>query len=400
MKRFVDKYLEFAEPLTESPREFHWYMGYMILSLCVGRRVKYTHAGSLPISPNLWMVFLGTSSLTKKSTTLRIGTDHILNQVFTGQFYKYPSEGSHEALVELLSREPVGLMAHSEFASMMNWANRDYNSGLTSLLTDLYDQRPEYTRRVGTRDKAQTFTITKPFINVVACSTMEWFGKSLVDESIIQGGFLPRFNLIIGKADKDLPMTPDPDLLLRDGLVDDLLQIRSRYDDVELNYDPVALKTYCDWYVNFKKKKITGNPSSIASFNSRRQSDLDKFAMLNCVMRGGSSMNVQDLDGAIGIIEQISEYIDEVISGKLTLNPYQVNRQKILDLIEKFGGQNGGAHKMKVLRYAKMKVRDFDEIISSLDAEGAISVDEKKGGNGKKMLSYKISQRGEEPDGS
>ena len=397
---FVEKYLSFAEPLTEAPRTFHYYMGYMILSMGVGRRVRYSRAGSLSMAPNLWMIFLGTSSLTKKSTTLRIGTEHVLRHVFKEMPFKYPAEGSHEAFVELMSERPEGLMAHSEFASLMNWLRRDYNSGLMSLLTDLYDQQPDYERRVGTRDKKKSFVIKNPFVNIVSCSTLEWFNQSLEDESAIQGGFLPRFILVVDKSGKDLPMTPPPDFLLRDKLVDELQMIQERYEEpLDLTYEPAAAKMHDEWYVNFKRARINGAPSGVSSFNSRRQSDLHKFAMLNCVMRGGSTMTVADLDGAIGIVEQLSEYVSEVISGKLAFTPYQVTRQKVMDLIEKFSAGNGGAPRKKVMQYAKIKVREFEEIISSLDAEGAISIQEKKGENGKKMLSYKPVAQEEEANG-
>ena len=56
----------------------------------------------------------------------------------------------------------------------MNWAGRDYNGGLMSLLMQMFDQHDEFKRIVGTRDKRREYIIKNPFLSIATCTTIEW----------------------------------------------------------------------------------------------------------------------------------------------------------------------------------------------------------------------------------
>lgn len=388
---FVERYMKFAEPLTEAPRTFHFYMAYVILSQVIGRRLYYEGAGSFPLSPNLWVVLIGASSITKKSTTLRIATDHVMRHIFADEF-RVAAEGSHEGFMEDLEKKPSCLIAHAEFANLMGWLNKDYNASLLGALTDLYDQPLVYRRRVGTRKDARTYEIKEPFINIATCSTIDWFNKS-IKEDAVTGGFLPRFNIVIEKADtKDIPQTPPIDKGLQADLIHELSGILAQHQTPRaIRYAKPALDLYCAWYIDFKKKLRAANYMAIP-FYSRRMSDLHKFAMLNAVMRGANEMNIDDLENAFGIVEQICEYTDELMGQKIAFTPFQADRKKVLEIIERMGNSNGGAQHSQVLKASKMKIRDFNEIILGLKEDESIQVSDSRTVAGKKITHYKIQE--------
>lgn len=394
MKNVIEKYMQMAEPLTEAPRLFHFYLGHLVVSMALGQRVRYVGAGSFPLYPNLWLALIGPSSLTKKSTTLRIATEHTLRRYFEGAFL-CASEGSQESMMEYLEKNPLSLIAHDEFANLVSWLTREYNLGLMGVLTNLYDCPPEYRRRVGTRDKAREFIIKNPHLSIATCSTIAWFNKH-IKEDFFTGGFLPRFIIVIEPAgDKDLPITPPLDETLCQDIVMDLQAMAARYSSqTTMAYDAPAAKIYCEFYMDAKKRMRSLDSSAAApSFYARRISDLHKFAMIHCAMRHAGTMNTEDLDYAIGITEQSFEYIDTLLSDKLATTPFQGERQKVLEIIEKLSGGNGGAPRWLVLKKARMRVRDFDEIINGLFAEESITVIQEQKNIGKKTF-YKIAQGG------
>jgi len=375
---FVEKYMKFAEPLTEAPRRFHYYMAYMLLSCAVGKRAWNCGSGSFNISPNLWMIFIGPSSMTKKSTMLNIGIRHILKEVNMGdiQDFRYQSEGSYEAFVETVALNPQGIIAHSEFATFMGWVNKDYNGSLSSLLTDLFDQPDTYRRTVGTRKKRETFVINNPFLNIVTASTMEWVNSNLNEKNII-GGFLPRFNMILSSdTGKSVPISPPIDQELKTQLIMDMDKIR-RTDYGEMKYTPEAIKKYIGWYNEFRQTHIIPGSTMSAPCFSRKTTEIHKFAMLNAIMRAdGNKVNtieLQDFQSALEIITQIIEYTADIISEEIALTPFQVNRKRIMDIIKKESNGNGGAAHHLVLKKSKMKKRDFDEIIQTTIEDGTIS---------------------------
>jgi len=384
---FIKKYVEFVDPMTEAPKRFHEYMGYVILSLAVGRRAYFTGAGSFAMAPNLWMIFVGPSSITKKSTTLNIGIRHILSAAIPDQELRYQSDGSRESLIESICEQPLGLLTHSEFGSLMSWLDRDYNAGMLKFLTEIFDQPDKIIRKVGTRDKAKTYVIRNPFMNIATCTTIDWMNTH-IKENEIAGGFLPRFNIIASAAsDKVIPITPDPDQDLIKEMVWEIERIRG-IDYGEMNYSEDALAIYIDWY-HETRDMIKNADSLLIPFIDRRSIDTHKFAMLNCIMRGRVEKNiiqVEDISQAILSVRQILEDTNEIVGEKLALNPFQVNRQKIFNLVKTLSNGNGGAQHSTVLHKSKLKSRDFAEVMQTLIEEKMVEADQK--GAGKHLTAY------------
>lgn len=408
---FIEKYEKFANPLTEASRVFHNYMAYMILSQAIGRKVFYRGAGSFPLSPCLWVIIIGPSSRTKKTTTIRIATEYILKNAFGPDHeFVYPAEGSHESFIELLTMRPQGMVLHTEFANFMNWLSRDYNAALMPVLTHIYDQPAEYTRRVGTRDKAKTYTISRPYVNILACTTIEWLNDKL-DEYKLKGGFFPRFILIPdAEHSKLIPETPEPDEKLQSELcmeAQDLINLPGEYQAV---YTEDARKKYLDWYP--KAKKIVWESSTLTQpFQDRRMSDVHKFAMIHACMRkefrpppenrpldpGQLLMTEEDLERAIGIIEQFFEYNQQIINEDIALTYYEKERHKVLDVIKRLSSSNGnqkhGVPHWMLVKYSKIERRKLRDVIENLLDEKTIhQIDAGTGANGKKKIFYKLKK--------
>lgn len=373
---FVDRYVQYASKLTESPRLFHYFLGYLLLSQVVGRNATYSGA-TYDAGPNLWLVLIGPSSQARKSSTWKITTD-LLNDVFQDRSYILPAGGSYESFLEAWtlrkdeSGTACGLVVHDEFKNLNDWIGRDYNIEMKGFLTQAYDQT-EVHRRVGTRTKATEYIIPHPFLNIVCATTPKWFYSSINEEKIL-GGFIPRFTIVCSNEQRPyIPRRPMPDLLEREALINELKRVRELKIG-RMDYDEDAAKMHDKWHCHFRDKKRNAH-EALVPFISRRVADVHKFAQLNCIMRGGAPvMNSADLDSAIAIIENLIEYTEDVISDRMALTPFQDDRNKVIDLIRKFSNGNGGAVHSKVLRYSRLDKKRFRDIIETLDEERTIKI--------------------------
>lgn len=397
MKTFVEKYVDYASKLTEAPRIFHYYMAYMMMSQVVGRKAicNYSDYGC---GPNLWMVFIGASSTARKSSSWKIGID-ILKEVNATDVIDpmIHSDGSYESWIEALSLRvdpktgvAKGMMVFDEFKRLHDWITRDYSSPLETLFTSAYDQT-EIRRRVGTRDKAQTYIIPSPYINIVAASTLTWFNKS-VTPAQITSGFIPRFNIICSDdAGPLLPRRPVPDVSERAELIHDLKIIKDQ-DWGEFTYENSAGLIYDKFYCDMKRGKMMKASETMVPFYSRRLADVHKYAMMNCMMRHDTSrvMNKDDVESAIEEqIKNVLVFSESVIDDKMTYGPFQENRNHVMRLIKKYSGTNGGALHSMILRKSKLDKQTFDRVMATLSEEESIIVNREQT-KGRTALFYKI----------
>jgi hypothetical protein len=93
---------------------------------------------------------------------------------------------------------------------------------------------------------------------------------------------------------------------------------------------------------------------------------------------GESVMNVSDFDEASKTVEQIIENVREVVSDKITTNDYQVQRNKILEIIGKYSNGNGGMPHSVLLKIMKMDSRRFGDVMFTLEEEDSITVEKKR----------------------
>lgn len=368
---FIEEYMKYAEPQTSAPRVYHYYMAYSILSLIIGRRATY-HGFGGEKGPNLWFIILGPSSVSHKSTVLRIGS-RLLQYVYADNSFSYPNDGSKEGFIETLSAQSSGIIHADEFLSFLSWIDRDYNSGLMSLLTNLYDQPSFYSRKIGTGDKSKTYTIQNPYINIFAMSTIEWFNQKLT-EGMIRGGFLPRFILIHSNSSgKIIPITPKPDESLEKELVWFLTELKARSFG-PMDYEKDAQDLFCKWYISYAESYRKTSTANMNAFLQRRLSDCHKFAMIHSILRTDSlKINKEDLESAITITENIIKSTEAVIDNDIALDPYQIRRKKVLaDIRLHQEDSPEGAQHTKIMKYSHLEKKVFISVIESLLEEEAI----------------------------
>jgi len=192
---FIDEYKNWAANATDAVDSFHELSAAILLSsVCAaGIRIKVDYGDMVP---NLWGLILGDSTLTRKTTAMRMAMD-IVTDVEADSILA--TDGSAEGLLTGLSTRPnkTSIFYKDEVSGFVDSINRkDYLAGMPETLTQLYDVPRVYTRRL----RKETIVITNPVFIFFGGGIRDKVYSLLSDEYVLSG-FLPRFLVVSGEAD-------------------------------------------------------------------------------------------------------------------------------------------------------------------------------------------------------
>lgn len=360
---FIDRYTAWADSFTDAPQQFHRFVAYWALSTLLGRRV-YMHLGDDWLFPNLWLVILAPSSFYRKSTALSIGS-RMVNALKPNMIL--PSEWSQECFITLMSQQSHGAMICYEFKGLLAQLQKDYNFGAQSLLTELYDNPPEYTRKKGTTD-IKEFRIEKPYLTILGASTLEWLINS-VQNGDIAGGFLARFLFVSAdQKDKILAIQPKADEVEKRCIQADLA--KACLVEGEMSYDPEARQHYEAWYYRFVKEAEKA-PEGVRAFFPRLTAYAHKFAMLEAILNGHHpQITMDDCRRACLMADNFAAEIRKLGAESLGKSKFDLYRLKILKAIVK----NNGIEHSRLLRNINLPAKVFKDVIETLKQTGEIEV--------------------------
>jgi hypothetical protein len=203
---FIDDYVTWGSDATDATPEYHELSGAILLSavLADGLHVK-TSFGR--IVPNIWGLILGESTLTRKTTAMRMAMDFITDLDPTCLL---ATSGSVEGILSGLSERPskASMFFKDEVAGFFSEIQRkDYLVGMAEALAHLYDCPAIDHRRL----RKETITIVSPVFIFFGGGIRDRVYET-VHEDLFYSGFLPRFLIVSGEADMQRvrPMGPPP----------------------------------------------------------------------------------------------------------------------------------------------------------------------------------------------
>ena len=191
----VDAYKSWAVEATDAVPEYHELACTMVLSsLLAGGLYLNTSFGK--VIPNLWGLILGDSTLTRKTTAMKMAIEFVAD---IDRELVVATDGSVEGVLTAIAARPnqVSVFFKDEVAGFVDSINRkDYLAGMPETLTQLYDVPELYTRRL----RKETITISRPvFIFFGGGIRDKMYG--ILNDDFILSGFLPRFLIVGGDAD-------------------------------------------------------------------------------------------------------------------------------------------------------------------------------------------------------
>ncbi|MEM1672865.1 MAG: DUF3987 domain-containing protein, partial [Archaeoglobaceae archaeon] len=186
----IDMYISYASKSTDAPLIYHKAMGYLIVSILLGRYVRiYTTYNRQGIMPNMWVLLIGPSRIVRKTTAMNLGTS-IIESIDENLIM--PASFTPEALYEMFTGFSPGdalLWVKDEFGGFFKMLQKKYMAGMREILSSIYTGQGEVRKL-----RNLTFRIPKG-LYVCVVGTMPTPPHYYLSEEDFSSGFLNRFVL-------------------------------------------------------------------------------------------------------------------------------------------------------------------------------------------------------------
>jgi hypothetical protein len=240
----VEEYIEWAKTLGDAAWQYHEAGVFIVLSSLLSSAIRLPTSYGIVI-PNLWLLILADTTLTRKTTAMDIAMDMILD---IDSDCVLATDGSIEGLLTSLSTRPsrASIFLRDEFSGLLEMmTRRDYYAGMAETLTKLYDGK--FQKRVL---RKEIIEIRDPILIVFAGGIRSRIYE-LMDYSYVTSGFIPRFMFV--SADSDIsrlkPLGPPTDQN-----IESRARILQRFEDMYKFYNAEQTMKIGDKEVTMPKK--------------------------------------------------------------------------------------------------------------------------------------------------
>lgn len=252
----IKTYMEYIQQISDASIDFAEGAGLAMISGIAQRQVIIQTLGSKRMYPNIWVMLLGASGISRKSTTIRparktIG--HVYPEILM------PDKMTEESTFAYFHTkgDAKTMLIADEFAGTLANLDKQYAMGYKQLLMKMYDCI-DYERRVL---KSSDEILQNTYLSILAGGTPFGVMKYL-SEKDIESGFLPRFLIIYPPLPDPKPIhrkTPKADTLFKQISAEAFL-LRALLDQVEIHsvYDTTAFTKISDYFYN-KELKVRKN---------------------------------------------------------------------------------------------------------------------------------------------
>ncbi|MCL6560934.1 MAG: DUF3987 domain-containing protein [Firmicutes bacterium] len=353
------------------------------LSVAVGTRCVINNR----IYGNLWLLLIGPSSVARKTTSINLA--RLLCR--KANLPIFPDRITPESFYESLASNPEGLFTLSELSGWLGNINRSYARGLKADLTELYDGNYFERMRKTPKGEIIKYAVEKPYICLLAASTLEWF-EIAVKEEDSAGGFLPRFHFILGTPRAEYKIPPVLEVPVK--LVEHLHQVARVSANVKISESiPVdkATEYYLDWVDGFNQKVKEINIPHLFSYAERIKASVFKTAILleadTCARKGRASFEKWMLPSVLSACELADYYLSTAckVIDRLTFSDFERLVRKIKDIIY---SKKGGVTQRDLLRAAKVPKAVLEEAVEYLIGTELIEKSLLPTGRGPKTVLY------------
>jgi hypothetical protein len=370
---FVSRYVEYVAEQTDAALEYGEACGLSLLSLAaVQTRVKLGPYGEHGLPMNLYLMLVGDSTRSRKSTSQRIMRT-ISEWALPGA--DLPSRVTTEALIELLAKQSPGaaLWTPDEFGVLLaQIGRRDFLRGIEELMLTVYGGDTYTYVKAGDKE----VRVNDPHLTVVAASTPEALGMAGPTAQVT--GLLPRFGVVFPRT-LPPPRTVDGEVhvaSVRNGLTRQLREIRdwSRETDfVTFSSESLALLSEAEAALQQRGEHVVRLPAM-----------LHKVAALSAVGDMRERVSEEDASAAIRVVLRWAEGAEHLrpfmrlqasdISFERSL---EQAREVFLRLCKETGIKT--VPRFKIAREAKMTKQRLDAIEATLADRNYITVDRSGG---------------------
>lgn len=390
---FVTDYRKWAEEATDAVPSFHDLSAFILLSSVVANSVRLeTSYGTMV--PNLWGMILGDSTLSRKTTAMRMVMD-LLNSMNPDMILA--TDGSAEGILGGLEMRPnrTSIFFRDELSGFFDSINRkDYLAGMPETFTALYDVPSVYQRRL----RKEIIRLENPVFIFFGGGVREKVYEVCKEEYVLSG-FLPRFLVVSGNTDLSKLRRTGPANELgvegRSKLVNRVADMYEKYaaeSVMSIGGQKIAMPPHIsakltpkawDSYGRIEEIMVqAGDESAIPNLAlptfERLSRSLLKMSMILAAQRqdptGGSILvEERDVNNAAWYVQQWGVHSIDLIT-----NTGKGVTEKILDKIVNSVTKHPGILRSSLMQHHKLTKRDADDILNTLE-DRQILQKEKKG---------------------
>lgn len=339
-KGWLYDYLHFGRNLQACAR-FKFFSAICVMGAIVNNRVWLQRGapGLLPkLFPNPWVMLLGPPGFGNKTQSINMAVNcmhqacpaiKLLSDKLTPEsLVKSLSEPVDEKdIIKIGPRDATGLIKAPELSVI--FGKQQYNTGMVSLITDLYDYREEWVSETIMRGKNILRHIC---ISVLGGSTPDWL-QSMLPQDAFTGGFMSRFVLVeMPPTYLNLKAWPDhaEDSKGWDSLLDGLRRIERMQG--EMVWSGTAKERYVQDYEGLRP---SGDRQKDA-YRVREVEQVLKVAMGIELSQGSMTLQGDTYEQARQILDGLMDETSSRIT-HLTTHPRMSLVQEIQDALMKFG---------------------------------------------------------------
>lgn len=355
---FLKSYCESISRSTDAPNIFVLFSGIALLSAVLS---KFHFYYPLKTHLNLYILLLAPSTFCRKTVCLDISNDYLRD---VNEELCLPESFTPEALFSILQDQSRGIIFWREFNQVKEFImGKEYSKGIPELLTDIYDFKKRWTRRI--KSEKEPIVLESPILSILAAGVTDWFTKNL-KEIDFQGGLWTRFLFVPAPEEKKTYHWP------RKFIFNPVVSVElKKLNDLEASeIDLSEVKTeITEWGTNHMKQAQELDSDLFKATFQRLEVMLLKIAALLQLSQDYTPVvKLETFREAVKIIEFLKKRLATFFNEEIQFGDNEKRKMKVLKYIKK---------KKKVeysilLRNVRVKANQLKAILHELKAEGRI----------------------------
>lgn len=372
---WLGEYLRFSDGLEACPR-FRFFSAACVLGAAINNTVWLQRGdeGLLPrLMPNIWIVLLAPPYRGHKTSTINMAVNcltqgfddvRILADKLTPEaiVHALASPQTKKEIVRIGPRDATGLIKAPEMSVL--FGKQQYNTGMVSLITDLYDYREEW--KSETIGRGQEI-LRNNCISIIAGSTPKWL-QSMIPQDAFTGGFMRRFIIV------EMPTTfnrriaepKKPANTAWDKLVKQFEMFRNFSGPMK--WTDEGREYYCKFYESY----IPTQDDQYDAYMEAESEQSLKLAMLLEINKGSLTLSIESIKEAKAILDAILPETRSRIRS-LSTHPRMHLIQEIKEIFLQEEKITESALLNRVYRSLSQGERQFYEALSIMHKAGIIT---------------------------
>lgn len=387
---FIRDYKKWAVIATDAPIQYHELCGYIGLSAIVTQGLRLeTNWGNF--RPHLWGLVLGESTLTRKTTSMNLIKDVLLDiepEIIVA------SGGSIEGIISAVAERPtrVSMFFQDEVSGLFDSMNKkEYLAGMAETFTLMYDVPKHLPRTL----RRETIILREPYFMFFGGGIRDRV-YALLNEEYILSGFMPRFLVVSGENDlSTLRATGPPthvSMTQKNQVITTLSDLKDIYSvevAAQVGTQSMLIPRIVDaklsneaweFFAKMEKQLVTAghdahNQMVALPVMQRLAFSTLKMAMLTAATRREPTTD-QTLEVTVEDVKQSAFYTQQwgLHSIDLVNNAGRPSTEKILDRILKFIKDNPDVLRSTIMQRFRLGGKEMREVMDTLVGRGLVSM--------------------------